>query len=202
MPMMTIFEPLFILLFLAAAVTLLMAGVAALRGQRPRALRILRRLAIGAGAYFAIVLLVAFFSEPPVRHVGELICFDDWCITVAEAKPTRTGSTQSWHVTLRVSSRAKRIEQRENNAAVFLTDSRGGIYRPDPASATVPLDSRVGPGESVDASRTFTLPPDATDVRLVFTHEGGFPIGALIIGENQLFHHATVVELGRDPAAP
>ena len=199
---MTIFEPLFILLFLAAVASFLMAGVAALSGQRPRALRTLRRLAVGAAAYFAIVLFVAFFSVPPVHRVGEPICFDDWCITVADAKRTLAGAAQSWHVTLRVSSRAKRIEQRENYAAVFLTDSRGGKYRPDPASATVPLDSRVGPGESVDATRTFTLPPDATDIRLVFTHEGGFPMGALIIGENQLFHDATVVKLDRDPAAP
>lgn len=201
MPTMTIFEPLFILLFLSAVASLLLAGVAALSGQRSRALRILRRLVTSAGAYFTIVLLVALFSVPPVHRVGEPICFDDWCLTVADAKQTPAGAAQSWHVSLRISSRAKRIEQRENYAAVFLTDARGGTYRPDPATATVPLDSRVGPGESVDATRTFTLPPDATDVRLVFTHEGGFPIGALIIGENQLFHRTTVVQLDRDPPA-
>ena len=193
--MMTIFEPLFLLLFLATVVTLLTAAVAALRGQRPRALRILRRLAIGAGAYFAAVLLVAFFSTPPVHQVGETMCFDDWCITIADAKPTTTGSGQSWSVKLRISSRAKRITQRENYAAVYLVDSRGRKFHSDPASATVPLDSRVGPGESIEATRVFELPPDASDVRLVFTHEGGFPIWAFIIGENQLFHNATVVKL-------
>lgn len=193
--MMTIFEPLFLLLFLATVVTLITAAVAVLRGQRPRALRILRRLAIGAGAYFAAVLLVAFFSTPPVHQVGETMCFDDWCITVADAKRTPGASGQSWKVTLRISSRARRITQRENYAAVYLIDSRGRKFHSDPASATVPLDSRAGPGESIDATRVFELPPDASDVRLVFTHEGGFPIWAFIIGENQLFHNATVVKL-------
>src|ERR1019366_4872097 len=143
MPMMTVFEPLFILLFLATVATLLTAAVAALRGQRPRAFRILRRLGIGAAAYYAVVLLVAYFSVPPVHRVGEPACFDDWCIGVVDAEHTPAGSAQSWHVTLRIASRAGRVDQRENYAAVFLTDSRGRKYHADPAPATVPLDSRL-----------------------------------------------------------
>jgi len=131
--MMTIFEPLFILLFLATVATFLTAAVAALRGQRPRALRILRRLAIGAGAYFAAVLLVAFFSTPPVHQVGETMCFDDWCITVADAKRTPGATGQSWKVTLRISSRAKRITQGEKYAVVYLTDSLHRRFDVDPA---------------------------------------------------------------------
>ena len=193
--MMTIFEPLFILLFLATVATLLTAAVAALSGQRPRALRILRRLAIGAAVYFAAVLLVAFFSIPPVHRIGEPMCFDDWCITVVDATHVPSGSAQSWKVTLRISSRAKRVEQRENGAAVYLTDSLHRRFDPDPAEASVPLDVRVGPGESVDAVRRFELPADAVGVELVFTHEGGFPIGQFIIGENQLFHKTSVAKL-------
>jgi hypothetical protein len=193
--MMTIFEPLFILLFLATVATFLTAAVAALRGQRPRALRILRRLAIGAGVYFAAVLLVAFFSTPPVHQVGETMCFDDWCIAVADAKRTPGAPGQSWKVTLRISSRAKRITQGEKYVVVYLTDSLHRRFDADPASVAVPLDSRVGPGESIDVERRFDLPVDASGIKLVFTHEGGFPIGAFIIGENQLFHNATVVKL-------
>jgi hypothetical protein len=195
MPMMTVFEPLFVLLLLAAVAALLAASVAALRGERARALRILRRLGIGAGGYFTIVLLVAFFSVPEPHRIGEPQCFDDWCITVADARRTMDGATQSWNVTLRISSRAKRIDQGEKYAVVYLTDSLHRRFDADPSSATVPLDSRVGPGESIDAPRRFELPVDAGEVSLVFTHEGGFPIGALIIGENQLLHHATVIKL-------
>jgi hypothetical protein len=195
MPMMTIFEPLFILLFVATVATLVTAAAAALRGQLPRAVNILRRLAIAAAAYFFVVLVVALAAEPPLHHTGEPQCFDDWCITVVAAKRTDTASAQMWRVTLRVSSRAMRVVQRENNAAVHLIDSKGRTWRPDPAELAVPLDGQVGPGESFDAIRRFELPPDAADVRLVFNHEGGFPIGAFIIGENTLFHDATVVKL-------
>ncbi|MFI5244756.1 MAG: hypothetical protein ACHQQR_05980, partial [Gemmatimonadales bacterium] len=79
--------------------------------------------------------------------------------------------------------------------AVYLTDSLHRRFDPDPAETAVPLDVRVAPGESVDAVRRFDLPADAGGVELVFTHEGGFPIGAFIIGENQLFHKASVVKL-------
>ena len=195
MPMMTIFEPLFILLFLAAVATLVTAGAAAVRGQLPRAVNILRRLAIAAAAYFFVVLVVALAAVPPLHRTGEPQCFDDWCITVTGAKRTDTASAQTWRVTLRVSSRAMRVVQGENYAAVHLVDSKGRIYRPDPAELAVPLDAKVGPGESFDAIRRFELPPDAADVCLVFNHEGGFPIWAFIIGENQLFHDATVVKL-------
>ena len=193
--MMTIFEPLFVLLVLAAVATLVTAGVAALRGQRPRALGILQRLAIGAAFYFAVVLIVAFAAVPAVHRIGEPQCFDDWCITVTAAKRSDSASVQSWSVTLRISSRAKRVQQRENGAAVHLVDSRGQTYQPGSADLAVPLDGLVGPGESFDATRRFDLPLDATGVRLVFNHEGGFPIGAFIIGENQLFHDATVIAL-------
>jgi hypothetical protein len=195
MPLMTIFEPLFILLFLATVAALVTAAAAALRGRRPHALRILRRLAIGAAFYFAIVLIVAFAAVPPVHRVGEPQCFDDWCITVTGAERTDTPSVQSWRVALHISSRALRVVQRENGAAVHLVDSKGRTYRPDPAKVAVPLDGQVAPGRSFDAERRFDLPPDATGVRLVYNHEGGFPIGAFIIGENQLFHDTTVIAL-------
>lgn len=193
--MMTIFEPLFILLFLTTVATLVTAAVAALRGQRPRAGRIVRRLAVGAAFYFAIVLIVAFAAVPPVHRVGEPQCFDDWCITVTGAKRVAAPASQQWTVELRISSRALGVVQRENDAAVHLVDANGRTYHPDPAELAVPLDGTVGPGGSFDAERIFKLPPEATGVKLVFNHEGGFPIGAFIIGENQLFHDATVIAL-------
>jgi hypothetical protein len=193
--MLTIFEPLFILLFLAAIATLFTAGVAALSGELPRALRILRRLSIAATFYVAVVLIVAIASVPPVHQIGEPQCFDDWCITVTDAKRAAAGASQNWTVGLRISSRAKRVLQRERGAAVHLVDSRGRKFYPVAADGAVPLDVQVGPGEFADATRRFELPADASGVRLVFDHEGGFPIGDFIIGENQLFHDTTVIRL-------
>jgi hypothetical protein len=195
MPLMTVFEPLFFLLVLASVLTLLTVAIAALRGQRERALRILRRLAVGACAYFAVVLLVALVTPQKVYGVGDPQCFDDWCITVVDAKGTPGPSTVSWTVTLRVSSRARRVAQAEKGAAVYLTDARHRRFDPAPGASTVALDTRLRPGESVDAVRRFELPSDATGVGLIFTHEGVFPIGAFIIGENQWFHAAAIVRL-------
>jgi hypothetical protein len=193
MPLMNIFEPLFILLFLATFVTLCTVTVVALRGQRGRAVKILRRLAICAVAYFAIVLLVALVTPQKVYHIGDRRCFDDWCMAVVAAKRTPLPDTASWDVTLRLSSRARRVTQREKGVVVYLTDARRRRFDPVPGEATVPLDTQLAPGESVDAARRFELPPDATDVGLIFAHEGGFPIGTFIISENEWFHRAAIV---------
>lgn len=192
---MNIFEPLFILLVLTTLGTLVTAAAVALRGQRGRAVRILRRLAIGGAVYFAIVLVVALATPQKVVHVGSPQCFDDWCITVMDAKRTSSNASATWTVTLRLWSRAGRVAQSEKGVVVFLTDARHRRFDPVPAASSVPLDVRLQPRESVDATRTFELPLDATDVGLIFTHEGGFPIGSLIISENQLFHAATIVRL-------
>jgi hypothetical protein len=193
MPTMTIFEPLFILLFLSTVVALLWAAAAALRGQGGRALKILRRLGLCAGVYFVVVALVAFATPQRVYHVGDSQCFDDWCITVVDAKRTPEGPSASWTVMLRLWSRARRVSQSEKGVVVYLTDTLKRRYDPIVDGSTIPLDTRLQPGQSVDAPRRFELPSDANGVGLIFTHEGGFPIGAFIIGEKQLFHPAAIV---------
>lgn len=193
--MMTIFEPLFLLLVLASVVTLGRAAVVAVREGPARALRILRRLAIGAGAYMAIVVVVAFVTPQKAYRIGDQQCFDDWCIAVLDARPAHGNAGTNWTLTLRISSRAKRVAQRENGAAVYLTDALHRRFDPAPDAAAVPLDSQLQPGESVDVSRQFTLPPDAAQVGLVFTHNSGFPIGSLIIGENAWFHPLAIVRI-------
>jgi hypothetical protein len=192
---MNLFEPLFLLLVIATIAAVATAALVALRGQGRRAGRILLRLATCAALYFAIVVAVAFASERKVYRVGEPQCSDDWCITVADARRTAGTASATWHVTLRISSRARRVTQRELDAVVYLTDDRYRRFDPLPDPSEVPIDVRVGPGESVDAARTFEVPADARHVSLVFTHEGGFPIGSLIITENQWFHKTPIVPL-------
>src|SRR5258708_34289497 len=105
---MTILEPLFILLFLTAVGALVTAAVLALRGQRDRARRILRRLGIGTGVYAAIVVLTALGTQPRVYHVGEAQGFDDWCITAVDARPDRRADSVAWTVTLGLPGRPRR----------------------------------------------------------------------------------------------
>lgn len=190
---MTIFDLLFIAIFFATLATLFIAAFFAIRGQGPRAIRILRGYAICACAYLAIVILVSLFLPRRVLSVGDPRCFDDWCITVDNVirKPTPAGI--SYNVTLRLSSRARRLSQRENGIVVYLTDNRGRRYDPIPDASAVPLNALLGPQESITATRVFELPADAHEVGLILKHGSGFPIGWFIIGYETWFRKPTIV---------
>src|SRR5256885_2106564 len=55
----TVFDLIFLAAFFTAVATLIVAGVAALRGRRARAVSLVKRLGIGVALYFAVVVLVA-----------------------------------------------------------------------------------------------------------------------------------------------
>ena len=192
MPLMTIFEPLFLLCVLTAFSLLVLAAVAALQGRHARALARLKWLAIGGAVYMIVVLAVAVGTPRRSYRVGDSQCFDDWCIAVTSA--TR-GPGDSVAVNLRLSSRAKRISQSEKGTVVYVVDAAGRRYDPEPDPRIVPLDTRLQPGQSVDAPRRFIVRADAGALGLVYTHAGGFPIGFFIIGENDWIHGPPVVRL-------
>lgn len=191
---MDIFDLLFILLFFAAIFTLGASVLWAIRGQRSRALRTLRRLGIGAGIYLAVVCLVSFATPRRVLNIGDAQCFDDWCIAVENVKTAAMNSAASHTVMLRLSSRARRRAQRENGLQVYLMDDRGRRFVPIPEPDMVPLNVLLQPGESVLAARVFNMPADSRLDGLVADHGGGFP-GCFVIGENNWFHKPTIVRL-------
>ncbi|HUE20978.1 MAG TPA: hypothetical protein VMQ86_04810 [Bryobacteraceae bacterium] len=191
----SLFDLLFIVIFLATVVTLLSVASFAVRGQGARALAILRRLCFCAGAYLGVVVLTSVFWPRTVLQVGEQRCFDDWCMAVAGASRQSTGAGTSYLVTFRLSSTARRVSQRENNIAVYLTDSRNRRYGPVPKQSDVPFNVQLGPQESVTATRVFEVPNDAREPGLVIAHEGGFPIGRFIIGYETWFHKPAIVRL-------
>jgi hypothetical protein len=192
---MGIFDLLFIVLFLATVVTLVTAAFCAVRGLGARAVAILRRLGICAAVYLGIVVLTSVFWPRTVLQVGERQCFDDWCIAVANVDRQAAGEHVAYRVTLRLSSTARRISQRENDLAVYLTDDRGRRYDPAPQNADVPLNVQLGPQQSVSATRVFEVPADAHEPGLVIAHEGGFPIGWFIIGYETWLHKPAIVRL-------
>jgi hypothetical protein len=188
---MSIFDLLFIVLFLASVVTLLTAAVLALRGQRSRAVRTLRNFAICFAIYMAVVFAVALATPRRVYAVGEDRCFDDWCIAVEAADRAPAPEGILYTVALRLSSHAGRVSQREKGVRVYLTDDRGRRFDPIPDPAATPFDVLLAPGQAVRAKRAFLVPPDAHDVGLALSHEGP---GWLIIGDdgNPLHKHAVV----------
>lgn len=195
MPLMNIFEPLFLLLALVTVIAIITAAVLAGGGKFARAGRILRRLAIGAGVYFAIVIAVSIFNPQRVYRVGDTQCFDDWCIAVVGAQWTGAPAAGRYEVTLRLSNRARRVPMGEKGTVVYVIDAQGRRYDPQPDGADVPLDVMLQPGESITATRRFDVPRDAPDLGLIYAHEGGFPIGWLIITEGGWFQKPPVVRL-------
>jgi len=193
---MTAFDLLFILLFLAAVSTLVAAAYAAIRHRRDRALRLLRRLGTTAAVYMGIVLLVSLVVSRRVLKVGDNLCFDDWCVGVAEVNRTTVGTLASYDVTIRVSSRARVRVQRANGASAYMTDGLGRRYDPLPDASAIPLTTYLKPGESVDTRRTFQLPVDAREPGVVLTHGEGIGPNWFIIGEGPPpFHKPAIVQI-------
>jgi hypothetical protein len=112
-----------------------------------------------------------------VAKVGDDLCFDDWCVAVADVKRTVVDKLASYDVTIRLSSRARGRVQRANGAAVYMTDSLGRRYDPLPDASAVPLTTYLKPGETVMAKRLFQLPADALDPGIVFPHGEGVTPG-------------------------
>jgi len=189
------FDLLFIAVFLASAVTLLSAAVLALRGRGAYALVLLRRWCICAGAYLGLVVLSSVFWPRTVLEVGERRCFDDWCIAVENASRQEAPGGVSYRVTLRLSSSALRVTQRENSVVVYLADQRGRRYDPAPDPSAVAMNVQLAPQESVAAIRSFAVPANARELGLVIDHEGGFPIGWFILGYETWFHKPAIVWL-------
>jgi hypothetical protein len=191
---LTLFDLILIAVFLASVVTLCTAAGLAVFGSAALALRILRVYAICIGAYLAIVLVVSLTQPREILAVGQDKCFDDWCIGVQDFNRSTSSPNTIYHVTIRLSSTAKRVSQRENGVVVYLRDARGRRFDPVPVASDVPLNSLLLAQQSITAMRVFTIPADAEDVGLVIAHEGGFPIGWFIIGTGP-FHKDPIVPL-------
>jgi hypothetical protein len=179
---MTIFDLLFIVLFLTSVVTLSFAALSALLGRSTRAIGILRRYAIGAAIYFGIVITVSLVAPRRLLSIGEPLCFDDWCITVEKVERTALPSEVNYIAQLRLANRARQATQRENELVVYLSDNSGRRYDPVTDTSAIPLNVLLHPLESVTTLCTFKIPPDTPVSGLVIAHERKFPIEWFILG--------------------
>jgi len=188
----TPFDVVFILLFLTAVAVLVSALVTALRGHRAAALRRLRTLALATLAYMAIVAVTSLLARRAEFAVGERQCSDDWCIAVSDAGPL---SDTTIRVTFQLSSRARRVTQRERFVVAYLRDSAGHRYDPDPAPDQQPFDVPLGPGESVGTERVFRVSRNAHGLGVVVTREGDVPFPRCCIIGTGIFHKDAIVAL-------
>lgn len=92
---MTLFDLLFLVLFLACAGALLVAAPSAIRGRRSRAVAILRGCGIWAAVSFSVVAVVSVLTPQRFIRSGDDQCADDWCIAVSTI--ARHASTEGTH---------------------------------------------------------------------------------------------------------
>lgn len=187
---MTLPDLLFLLAFLSASVAMLLALTAAIRGQRPRAVRIVRRVATATTAYFLVSLTVAIASPQRLVPLGQPQCFDDWCITPMTVRHDARDLDVAYTVSFQLASRARRVAQRERFIVAYLQTDDHRRIDAQPESITVPFDTLLTAGETVWATRRFLVPRPTPTVRLVVAHEGGFRFpGCCILGDESSFLH-------------
>ena len=189
---MTIFDLVFILVFLTSVVSLIRILYLGLRKRRDKAGRLTKYLGLLLGIYFSMVLIVSLALPQRMLKVSDQECFDDWCICVERVEQSHTPTNTAYAVTLRLSSRARRVAQRENGVVVYLVDVDGHRYDPSPDPSALPLNMLLQPQQAVMATRLFTVPTNAQVRGLAIAHEGGFQMGWLIIGSGP-FHQSTLV---------
>src|ERR1700723_2693195 len=138
---MTMFDLLFILLFLVAAFSLATASWLAFRHQGRRSRKILARILVCAAVYFVVVIVTSLFLPRRFMKPREQQCFDDMCVSVQDFVRTPLDQQTKYDVNVRISSRARRTVQRENNLVMYLTDDRGRRYDPVPEISYQPFNS-------------------------------------------------------------
>ena len=194
---MTIFDLLFLAAVLTGIGTLVLGLVATLRGRRARAAVLVRRVGIGAVIYFGTLLSASAFTPQRYLRRGDLECSDDWCIGVRSLRRETSGAVVRYDVTFQLASRARRVAQRERFVVAYLLDDRRRRYFPLAHPTSVPFDTLLQAGETIQATRRFRVPSDTRVVGVVVSRagRGRFP-GCCIIGdEGSLFHRSTIIKL-------
>lgn len=193
---MTIFDLLFILVFLATVAAIATAAFQALRGHGRKSLRVLSVSAVILAVYFAICCVSTLLTSRRILTVHEPQCFDDWCVQLDAINKSASDSSTKYSATIRIFSQAKRISQREYGIVFNLEDAAGHRYDAIPNPSDVPTNTLLAPNESVTLTRNFQLPSTAHAAGFVATHQGGFPIQWFVIGEGaSLFHKEPITRL-------
>lgn len=206
---MTLFELLFILLFLASILAVL-GGLVLLATKRRRlARKALGSVAAVCAVYLAVVAVSDFFTHQRVTRAGDDRCFDEMCFAVVDAMrlqpaPAHSDDPLTYIVRVRVTSRSRGRPQAEGGLQARLY--QGGRFFRTSGSAqaaydaacgqTAKLTQRLAPGESVVSTLLFAVPREIAAPALTLDH--GFTPGFFVIGESPFFHEPDVLQLPPD----
>jgi hypothetical protein len=193
----TIFDLFFLLSVIASVIMLVALGILILRGQRERALTVVKIFGLYVASYCALAVGVDLLRPQRVIAIGAPWCFDDWCIRVESSSHAADGSRVRYSTQLRIFSTARGISQRAPGAWIYLIDEQGHRFAPIADSTALPLTVWLAPEQSVNTSRNFEVPADAHILGLVTGHGGAFcGWSILIVGEGGcLFNRPTMIRL-------
>ncbi|HEU5346150.1 MAG TPA: DUF4352 domain-containing protein [Ktedonobacterales bacterium] len=209
---MSVFDLLFLASLAGGAAALTSAVMVAASGRWAAARAILLALVGYALLYTLAIVAVAEFTPQRTIPMGQPQCFGDWCTAVASASQTgaltaggQTVAAQGRFlvVTLRVTSTAKRVSQREQISDVYLLDHAGRRYEIsvpgqnaliDAGQSGQLLDTLIDPGASFTHTVVFDTPADDTGFAIVIAHDT-FPDIAIIGDDQSLFHRPTLMRV-------
>jgi len=175
------FEVLFILLVLVTLVCLAIAIWLLIVGQKAAAKKLLRQIGVEVAVYLATVLVGSMITPRETLSLGDPLCFDDWCISVTSVN-AHPGENR-YQVSAEISSRARRVPQRETGVQLVMVDAAGSRYRAENLASDLGFDLTLSPGESTLITRSYLLPAGTRPAGVEFVHENGFPITWFIIGQ-------------------
>jgi len=206
---MTLFELLFILLFLGSMISLV---TSAFRWRRGGARKILAALFGVWCVYLVILAITDVFSSQKIFKNGQEQCFDEMCFALAEAQtmpaqavdPSAAAGSTIYVVKIRATSHSRGRAQAESGLRGRLYD--GGMYINVSDSAQKAYDTqhgespkltqKIAPGESIVCILVFEAPQGTTNPTLTLDH--GFTPGYFVIGESPFFHNPDIHQLPRD----
>lgn len=203
---MTLYELLFILLFLGSVVSLFLS---ALLWRRAASRKILVALASVWGVYLVILAVTDVLSSQKVFKVGEDQCFDEMCFAVTGVQtmpgqsfnPSDTTASALYVVKIRATSHSLGRTQAEGGL-------RGRLYEDDKYinvseaaqkaydaqhGESPKLTQKIAPGESILVPLVFEVPQGIKHAALTLDH--GFTPGYFVIGESPFFHKPDIHQL-------
>jgi hypothetical protein len=207
---MTLYELLFILLFLASAVALLTVLIMTLARHRQSAKRLLLSTLAVWGVYLAALFVSDALAQQQVVKAGENSCFDEMCFAVVSTQQSSETASSSlpassgdklYAVTVRMTSQSRGRAQAEGGlrGRLYQDDKYFTVSEPDQRafeslhSPSPKLTQRLNPGQSILSVLVFKVPGDITHPALALDH--GFTPGYFVIGESPFFHKPPIMEL-------
>lgn len=201
---MTVYDLLFILLFLGSVVTLPISVFVRRRGS---AKKILLLLAAVWGIYFLVLAASDMLVSQRVTRLGEERCFDEMCFAITGVqtqRQSRTPANKLYIITVRVTSHSLGRTQAEGGVRARLYEGGRFFNVSEQAQQsyeaqhgkTPKLTQKLAPGESILSVLLFDLPANTTTPALTLDH--GFTPGYFIIGESPFFHKPDILQLPVD----